>query len=66
MIVEYVDEHRNEFGVEPICRVLTEAGAKIAPSTYHASKSRPIQSTLRTRRDLVMDLGDIGQNGWSQ
>ena len=29
------------FGVEPICTVLTEAGAQIAPSTYYASKSRP-------------------------
>ncbi len=42
MIVAYIDEHRSEFGVEPICRVLTEAGAKIAPSTYHARKSRPM------------------------
>lgn len=52
MIVEYVDEHRNEFGVEPICRVLTEAGAKIAPSTYHASKSRPMSA--RAKRDAVL------------
>ena len=28
-------------GVEPICQALTEAGAKIAPSTYYAAKSRP-------------------------
>jgi hypothetical protein len=27
-------------GVEPICHVLTEAGAKFAPSTYYATKSR--------------------------
>ena len=30
-----------EFGVEPICKVLTEAGTKIAPSTYYAAKTRP-------------------------
>ncbi|MCP5025170.1 MAG: IS3 family transposase, partial [Actinomycetia bacterium] len=41
MIVDYIDEHRQEFGVEPICRHLTEAGAKIAPSTYYARKTRP-------------------------
>lgn len=29
------------FGVEPICRVLSEHGTKIAPSTYYAAKSRP-------------------------
>nr|BFE32422.1 hypothetical protein GCM10010200_046730 [Actinomadura rugatobispora] len=30
------------FGVEPICRVLSEHGTKIAPSTYYAAKSRPV------------------------
>ena len=44
MIVAYIDEHRDEFGVEPICRVLSEAGAKIAPSTYYAAKSRPLSA----------------------
>ncbi len=52
MIVDYIDEHRQEFGVEPICRVLTEAGAKIAPSTYHARKTRPIST--RAARDAVL------------
>jgi putative transposase len=33
--------YRLEHGVEPICHVLTKAGAKIAPSTYYATKSRP-------------------------
>jgi putative transposase len=32
------------FGVEPICRVLTEHGMPIAPSTYYAAKSRPPSS----------------------
>lgn len=29
-----------EFGVEPICRVLTEHGIKIAPSTFYDARSR--------------------------
>ena len=37
----YIDAHREEFGVEPICRVLSDAGCQIAPSTYHAAKTRP-------------------------
>ncbi len=41
MIVAYVDEHRDRLGVEPICRVLTDAGTQIAPSTYYAAKARP-------------------------
>jgi len=32
--VAFIDDHRDRFGVEPICRVLTEHGVKIAPSTY--------------------------------
>ena len=35
MIVDYIDGHREEFGVEPICSVL-----EIAPSTYYAAKNR--------------------------
>ena len=41
MIVEYIDAHREELGVDPICRVLTEqAGVQIAPSTYYAAKQQ--------------------------
>ncbi len=41
MVVEFIDAHRDRFGVEPICRVLTEHEVKIAPSTYYAAKKRP-------------------------
>ncbi|WP_170977713.1 IS3 family transposase, partial [Blastococcus sp. CCUG 61487] len=37
----YIDQHKLEHGVEPVCAVLTEAGAKIAPSTYYAHRTRP-------------------------
>ena len=40
MIVDYIDAYRHLHGVEPICRVLTEAGTQIAPSTYYAAKAR--------------------------
>ena len=32
MVVAFIDDHRDRFGVEPICRVLTEHGVPIAPS----------------------------------
>ena len=35
-MVDYIDGHREEFGVEPICTVL-----QFAPSTYYAVKTRP-------------------------
>ena len=50
--MEFIDDRKHEFGVEPICRTLTEAGVKIAPSTYYAAKSRP--PSARTRRDAEL------------
>ncbi len=41
VLVDYIDQHRMRFGVEPICTVLRKAGMQIAPSTYYAAKSRP-------------------------
>ena len=35
MMVEFIDEYRDEYGVEPICQILP-----IAPSTYHEQKAR--------------------------
>ena len=49
MIVGFIDEHRQEFGVEPICRVL-----RMAPSTYYAAKRRLIEPSARAVRDAVM------------
>ena len=45
----FIDEHREVYGVEPICRVLP-----IAPSTYHehaARKADPDRRPARERRD---------------
>jgi putative transposase len=47
VIVDYIDQHRDRFGVEPICREL-----QVAPSTYYAAKSRP--PSARAVRDAVM------------
>jgi putative transposase len=35
-VVSFIDRHRDQFGVEPICKVL-----EIAPSSYDAHRSRP-------------------------
>jgi putative transposase len=51
VIVAYVDAFKSRFGVEPICRVLTEHDVPIAPSTYYASKRRP--PCARRQRDGV-------------
>ena len=48
MIVGFVDEHRDEFGVEFICRHL-----QVAPSTYYAAKQRETAPSARAQRDAV-------------
>lgn len=48
----FIDDHRDVYGVEPICRVLP-----IAPSTYHAHAARradPSKTAARTRRDMAL------------
>jgi putative transposase len=50
--VRFIDEHKGVFGVEPICRALTQHGAKIASSTYYASKSR--SASARAVRDVQL------------
>lgn len=48
----FIDEHRDEYGVEPICRVLP-----IAPSTYRAHAARradPLLMSKRARRDAKL------------
>ena len=49
----FIDEHKERFGVEPICRVLSEHGCKISPSTYYAARSRAL-SARAVRDELVL------------
>ena len=55
MLVDYIDQHRNRFGVEPICTVLTDTEVPIAPSTYYAAKTRPPSARATRDAQLVTD-----------
>ncbi len=51
-MIAFIDEHREVYGVEPICRVLP-----IAPSTYRADAARrknPDLAPARERRDRML------------
>ncbi len=48
--MRFVEEHRDEHGVEPICRALAGTCAEIAPSTYYAARARP--PSARTVADM--------------
>lgn len=41
LICQFITEHRDRFGVAPICRALSVHGVKIAPRTYYGYLSRP-------------------------
>ena len=56
--MEFIDTHKDRFGVEPICAVLREQGCGIAPSTYYAHKTRP--PSVRAQRDEVV-FGEISR-----
>jgi putative transposase len=53
VIVEFIDVHREDFGVEPICTVL-----QVAPSSYYEAKSRP--PSARTVRDAELKDALLG------
>ncbi len=51
-MVSFIDEHRQAYGVEPICEVLP-----IAPSTYYEKKARqadPTRLPARAHSDAVL------------
>jgi transposase InsO family protein len=54
MMVAFIDGHRADYGVEPICSVLP-----IAPSTYYLAKAQaanPAQRSARAQRDDKLRL----------
>jgi putative transposase len=53
-MIGFIDNQRNEYGVEPICRVLP-----IAPATYHehaAQRRDPERMSARAKRDEVLKI----------
>ncbi len=53
-MIGFIDEHRKEYGVEPICRVLP-----IAPSTYHDHAARrrdPSRISDRAKQDETLKI----------
>ena len=52
----FIEAHRARFGVEPICRVLSEHGVKIAPSTYYAHRGRPASARAVRDAELLPEI----------
>jgi len=64
MIVDYIDFHRESFGVEPVCAVLAEAGISIAPSTYYARSKAPLSDAELGDAYLANTLRSLWQDNW--
>jgi len=57
--VAFIDEHRNKFGVESICEVLRQHDVGIAPSTYHAFKTRPPSLRAISDEAMMLEIGRV-------
>ncbi len=60
----FIDQLRDEHGVEPICRVLADTPAQIAPSTYYAAKTRPPSQREIRDRDLSEQITRIHRENY--
>lgn len=53
-MIAFIDDHREAYGVEPICKVLP-----IAPSTFHAhvaKRADPTKLSARAKRDMALKV----------
>ena len=65
LICQYIETKKEEVGAWPICKVLTGAGVKIAPSTYYAAKTR--SPSARSLRDetLKAEISKVHKDNYS-
>jgi putative transposase len=57
--VSFINEHRERFGVEPICNTL-----QVAPSTYYAALSRPASARQVRDRELKVEIARVHQENF--
>jgi putative transposase len=57
--VAFIDQHRGRFGVEPICRVLTEHGCQVAPNTYWVARKRSPSARAVRDEELMVQIARV-------
>ncbi|HEY2087430.1 MAG TPA: IS3 family transposase [Mycobacterium sp.] len=62
--VAYIDQHKEEFGVQPICEVLKGTDAEIAPSTYYVAHARPESARAARDRQLTEEITVIHRENY--
>ncbi|MGW1741242.1 IS3 family transposase [Nocardia sp. NPDC001965] len=59
LIVGFIDEYRQVYGVESICRALSAHGVQIAPRTYRKARHRPASDRDITDAQVENTLRDL-------
>jgi putative transposase len=57
--VSFINQHKERFGVEPICQTL-----QVAPSTYYAAISRPPSARRLEDKQLKMEITRVHQDNF--
>ena len=58
-MIAYIDKHRGEYGVEPICEVL-----QFAPRTYYAAKARPASARAVRDAELKPEISRVHRDNF--
>ena len=57
--MSFINQHRERFGVEPICQTL-----QVAPSTYYAALSRPPSERRQRDDELKVEIARVHQENF--
>ena len=57
--MNFIQQHRERFGVEPICQTL-----QVAPSTYYAALSRPASARQLRDRELKVEIARVHEDNF--
>jgi putative transposase len=64
VIVKYIEQHKDEFGVEPICAALSSAELSVAPSTYYAALTRPPSARAVRDEELKVVIAKVHEDNY--
>ena len=62
--MRFISEHKERFGVEPVCRVLTQHGCKIAPSSYYDAVRRAPSARAVRDEQLKAAISRVHQDNF--
>jgi putative transposase len=60
--VLFIELHRERFGVEPMCRVLSEHDVPIAPSTFYAARTRVPSKRAVRDAELMVEIRRVWED----